>query len=274
MVPPSGGIGWTQPVQSAAERRLLARDTQFGAIIFTGIATFIGVAWFPVTRAHFDASNLGLLALTVVSASLFTYLVSSYRRPSERRARWATLAMFLAALSLMSWNQVLLSRLHQPHTPFLGHKFLLVCASLVAANRRWLRLVIIFVTAANALVLYFVLHLGAHKDIIPLAEPWVTLVFMALGIAALVMRDQRRVARFASCAPKRRPRRCTAARACIWHFARPAQLAAADAWSSVPRAARGRSRGRPTWTRLRAGIERLIAISREARRRRDSGARR
>ena len=46
-------------------------------------------------------------------------------------------------------------------------------------------------TLIGTIAVYFALDLRAHRDLISEAEPWVTLVFMGIGIAAAVMREQR-----------------------------------------------------------------------------------
>ena len=50
------------------------------------------------------------------------------------------------------------------------------------------------VAAALALVLYFGLHLSADRAFVPLAEPWVTLVYMVIGIATALMSERCRQA--------------------------------------------------------------------------------
>ena len=55
---------------------------------------------------------------------------------------------------------------------------------------------LIAVTAANALALWFVLGLEAHRDIIPLAEPWLVLIVMLVGLVSLRMLEQRQIASF------------------------------------------------------------------------------
>jgi hypothetical protein len=76
----------------------------------------------------------------------------------------------------------------------MGHKFLMVGMALVAGGRLRLSLVLILLTAASAVAAFFLLHMGARRDLISVSEPWVTLVFMLIGIVVLMMRERRRVA--------------------------------------------------------------------------------
>ncbi|HEX6837738.1 MAG TPA: hypothetical protein VF334_14260, partial [Polyangia bacterium] len=124
-----------------------------------------------------------------------------------------------------------------------------------------LGLPLILVTAADALALYWMLGFGALKDRLSVTEPWTTLVFMAVGIVALLQRDQRRVASLALLRAE--------ARASEQHRRAAMLLALRDQLNTplqtlVIGAARltARDPGHDL-SRVQAAIDRLVALSRE-----------
>jgi len=65
---------------------------------------------------------------------------------------------------------------------------------LTLATRTRLGAVLIVVTAANAIALWFLLDSHAHARNMAGAEPWVTLFYMMLGLFCLRMHEQRKLA--------------------------------------------------------------------------------
>jgi hypothetical protein len=177
------------------EQRLLARDSQFGATVLVAMAAVISIP--TVGWSHFqlhDSITSLVAANTVLDWGLLIYLVSTRHRPSRQRALWAGLAVFVFALAISSYNQVRLLELDRPYAPFLAHKLFMVTLGLTVTTRYRLGVVCIVTTAVTAMALWFALDLGNHRDLIPLAEPSVTLCYMLIGLITLKSLEQRRIA--------------------------------------------------------------------------------
>jgi hypothetical protein len=178
-----------------AERHLLARDAHIGTAVFVGMLAattlvillkndvIVGAPLFPFAIAE-----------AIFIFAMLLYVAGTQRRPSERRAMWIVLVLSATLLPLLTLNEVSLIAANRPYAPFMGHKFLMVSLALVAASRFRLGFVLILLTAASAVAAFFLLHMGARRDLISLSEPWVTLVFMVIGLVLLTMRERRRVA--------------------------------------------------------------------------------
>jgi hypothetical protein len=181
-------------IASAAERELLARDAHSGATLVAALLSFAGAIVVLAIRALGLSTWSLFFGLNVLSFAMLAYLLRTRRHPSERRALWVVLVLFGAGLPIISYNQFLLFSLQRPYAPFMGHKVLMLALGLLSGRKLWLRLGLIVTTAGSALVIYFLLHLAEHKNVISLAEPWVMLVYMLVGIVLLIMREQRRAA--------------------------------------------------------------------------------
>lgn len=186
-----GGI----PPVRETEQRLLARDAQFGATVLVAITVALGlpaIAWSHVELA--DALTPLFVAKATFDLLLLAYLTATRHRPSARRALWAVVAGFMTALPLVTYNQWLLFEMGRPYSPFLGYKLMMVALGLTVTSRSKLGVVLIVITALTAIAFWFILDLGAHRDIISVAEPWVTLVYMLIGLLSLRNLEQRRLA--------------------------------------------------------------------------------
>lgn len=182
----------TKPVASEAEGLLMARAAYSGAIAIAGVAAAWELLRFLTLRSHqLDRESLVMTGTISVCLSCLIYLVSTRRRPSARTARWLVLVIMGLVLTVGSIDQTQYLRMGRPYSPFLAHKMVMVILGLMTTRRSWPGIVLIIITAGIALAIYFDQHLGAHRDLISLAEPWVTLVFMAIGIAGAAMREQR-----------------------------------------------------------------------------------
>jgi hypothetical protein len=137
------------------------------------------------------------LGIAFVGSCVLAWLGLTWRRPTERRGRLAILLLFAGALIGVSLDQRAYLAIARPFTPFIGQKLLMVSLGLAAASWSWMGLPLILATAADAVMLYFVLGFGALKDRMAVVEPWVTLVYLVVAVIALVLRDQRRVASLA-----------------------------------------------------------------------------
>jgi hypothetical protein len=174
-----------------AERRMLEHDAQLGAILLAGCAVAVGppiLVWIHAQVG--DGLGLLLMAPFLVDAVMLLYLVITRDRPSSRRALWATLVVVATVLPLITYNQKWLFELDRPYAPFLGHKLAMGLLGLTLATRFRIGIVLIVVIAASAIATWFALDLGAHHDIIVYSEPWVTLIYMLVGVVALLMREE------------------------------------------------------------------------------------
>jgi hypothetical protein len=177
-----------------AERQLLDRDAQLGVTMMAALGATLCAMAILLTRGQGVLPVHAYGAKGALDATVAIFLVATRRRPSLRRATWALVLLMATALPLVSYVELPLLRAHRPYTALLGHKVIMLGLGLTGASRYGLTLALILVTAADALALYFGLQLGRHKDVIVMAEPSVTLVFVLVALLSLRLREQRRVA--------------------------------------------------------------------------------
>jgi hypothetical protein len=249
-------------VDQKRARLFLAYDTQLGATALVGIGVIASLAWAPVAAAYVDrAVALRNLTMAVSGLGVLGFLVKTWRTPSAWRSRVALLFTFAVALTVTSLDQLDFMRLHRPFTAFLGHKLLVVTLGITAASWSRMGLPLILATVVDALALYFLLGFDALKDRISVTEPWSTLVFAVVGLVALTMRDQRRVASLAvlreESAITALHRRATLLLALRDQLNSPLQtLVAGEARVAL-------AAPQHDGARLHDGIARLVAVSRE-----------
>jgi hypothetical protein len=145
-------------------------------------------------HVQFDQIPLPFVAKLVFDGVVMLALARTLRRPSSRRALWAVLACYVTALATVTYAEWWLLDVHRPYTPFLGHKALMGVLGLTLGTRFKLGAVLIVVTAVEAIALWFVLGLDGHAGIVPVAEPWVTLIYLAIGLDALRMVERSQAA--------------------------------------------------------------------------------
>jgi hypothetical protein len=244
------------------ERTFIAEDVQRGALVLALIVAVMALAWSPIawmrlgTDVALRSTALGLVALGVL-----VVIVATWRRPSELRGRVALLFLFAVTLTVISVDQVPYLHVNRPFTPFLGHKILVVTLGIAAAGWSSMGLPLIVATTVDAVALYYILGFAALKDRIELVEPWAMIIFAVVGLVALAMRDQRRVASLVvlreESAATELHRRATMLLALRDQLNSPLQtLVAGEARATV--AARDAD-----VAALRDGIARLVALSRE-----------
>jgi hypothetical protein len=190
---PAAGV---TPVDATTtcERRFLAADEQLGAIVFAALAAVVAMVWAPIAfRELGRAYGINMIACGVLDTMVLALLLMTHRQPSQRRGRIAVIVLYAVGLVAVSLNQLGYLAVQRPFNPFVGHKLLMMMLGLTAASWVSLGLPLIVFTAAEALTLYYALGFDALKDRISVVEPWVMLVFLAISVAALLLRDQRRV---------------------------------------------------------------------------------
>jgi hypothetical protein len=185
---------------SESDRLLVAREATLGASLL-GVLTLIAVMLFELSSRAIEAEGLTLRAVPSIWAAVgivnlvaMGLLLLPRKRPSERPALVCVAVMLPLVLFAISYNQATLLALDRPFEALGGHRALMVIIALVFARRIWLSISLVVGIWLVAMGLYYGLHLGAHKDILPLAEPWPTIAFMVIGVAACLLREERRLA--------------------------------------------------------------------------------
>jgi hypothetical protein len=125
---------------------------------------------------------------------MLAYVLAMRRRPSERRATYVVLVVYLTLLPILIADEKGLLAMNRPYAPFMGQKFLMVSMALVAGSRLGLGLALNLLTWASAIVTFYLLGLNTRRDLVSVSEPWVTTVYMLIGVVVLVMRERRRIA--------------------------------------------------------------------------------
>jgi hypothetical protein len=244
-----------------AERQLLERDAQLGAILLAGLAAALTLLAALFSHVRFGQVPASVLAAIAVEFAILLYLLRTRRRSSSRRALWAVLALFTMALALVTYNQFWMLRENLPFAPFLGHKLLMVVLGMALATRFRLGVVLIVATAVNAIALWFALDLGAHRHIVSVSEPWATLTFTLISLVSLRVLEQRQIASVellrdeaAVSAMQRRASMFLALRDRLNSPLQTLVISATRASSHLP----------PSDTkRVQAAVDRLVALSRE-----------
>jgi hypothetical protein len=188
VAPPAGRSG------DEAERRLLDRDAQLGTTILAAIGSLLSVGALFMMRNQGPLPVFFFAAKAALDATLLAYLLITHDQPSRSRSSWALMLLILTALAIASYNEVVLLHANRPFASLLGYKLIMLCLGVTAASRFGLSLALVLLTAVDAMTVYFWLNLGAHKDIIASAEPWVSLIVLVVALSSLRLREQRRVA--------------------------------------------------------------------------------
>lgn len=185
----------SDPSPQEAERALVEHDAQLGATLLAVLGFAFSVPAILTMREAVGSTTIPLLAFMFAAyAAMLTYLFVTRWQPSSRRALWVVLALYATTLPIVAYNQHWLLHAGRPYAPFLGHKLLMGILGLTLATRFKLGVGLIAGTAANAVALYFVLDMGAYKDIVENAEPFVTLIYMLVGLTSLRLLERRQTA--------------------------------------------------------------------------------
>jgi hypothetical protein len=181
-----------------AETAFVASDAQSGAAAFGAMCASLGI--FFVTLATHERFPRPLVALMIVVAlSCLGYvLMVRGTTPSKSRSTIFVLLLWATLLSIATYGEWLLAT-HaiasgRPFTPFIPHKLLLVTLPLVAPALPRLTPLALFITVVDAVLLFFLLHLPAHVEVVSISEPWSTLGFGIIGFLLMGLYEQRLVA--------------------------------------------------------------------------------
>lgn len=183
-----------QATTEQAERALLERDAYLGAMTLAAVSAVAAVPMTLWARTTIGSPLSWILAGNLaVQLVVLLDLVRTRRRPSSQRSLCAILVIFATALLTTDYVQYLLVEHSRRFIPFLGHKLLMCILGLTLTARLRASAVLVVLTGANALALWFLLELEAGVHI-SASEPWVTLIYMAIGLACLRMNEQREIA--------------------------------------------------------------------------------
>jgi hypothetical protein len=250
----------SEPVE--AERQLLARDSQFGALLLVSIAVVVALPTAMWSYRWIGASLTQLYSVKFVfDLGLVAYLLGTRRSPSSPRAFWVVFLFIGTWLPVIDYAQHQLLAAHRPFVPFLGHKLLMGMLGVTLTTRVRPAVVLIIAIAASALAAWFILDMGAHHDIIAIAEPSVVLVYMAIGLISLRLVEQRQLASIqllrdetAAAAMQRRTKLFLAVRDRLNSPLQTLVLAASEATPQLPD---------DQSNRVGRAIDRLVCLSRE-----------
>jgi hypothetical protein len=183
------------------ERQFITSDAHGGATIFAAISATLGVFFvYVATQQQFPGALVAIMAF-IAAASAGYLLATRGRLPSRSSSAAFVLLLWVILLVMATCGEWLLARqaltVHRPYTPFIPHKLLFVTLALVAPAMGWITWVAVLATALNALVLFFLLRLGAQPDVVSVIEPWTTMAFALVAFLLMSLYEQRRVASLA-----------------------------------------------------------------------------
>jgi hypothetical protein len=144
----------------AAEQRLVDHDAQLGTTILAAIGSMLALGALLMVRGQGPLPVFLFAAKTALDATLLAYLLITHQQPSRWRATWILALLILTAVSMASYNEVVLLHANRPFASLLGHKVIMLCLGVTAASRFGLSLVLVLLTAIDAVTVYFWLHLG------------------------------------------------------------------------------------------------------------------
>jgi hypothetical protein len=178
---------------SQSERDFLTEGARLSAILYLSLTLPLYILGLIFMAPWLDSgSSLRWIVNIFVAAAASLYLWRARGRLSEDRILAVVLATSVFGVVIVSFNQVYFAHLHMVYEPFLGLKLSMVLLGIVAGTRTGYRAAFIVATGVVALALFFGLDLRHERELIPLSEPWLTLVYMAIGLAITWMGERRR----------------------------------------------------------------------------------
>jgi hypothetical protein len=180
---------------SAAEQLLHARDAQNSVMALAVIALVGGtVGALSVHRLSLGLAPVLWVLQGGVGLACLASLYWTRERPSVARSIALFLVLVLPYQAIFVYAQLQWSRLGVPYEPFWGHQAVMVVLTLATPRYLGLGIGLQLLFALEAVGLYYGLQLSSIAHLVPLGEPWQTLLFCAIGIAFLGIREQRRIA--------------------------------------------------------------------------------
>lgn len=174
-------IDKSSAVRSRSEQMWRASAATSAIAMVSGI---IGSVGFLVKMPQFSIPSM-LLALGG-GAALVVLLVSGLRS----RSVLSITAFFFSAFLVLScvWlNQQIYLQTGKSFEPFVGDKIFALTVGLIAPPILWVGLVAILATGIAPLVQYLLLSTEV-RQVLPVQEPWSTLVFVMVGLGVYVFR--------------------------------------------------------------------------------------
>jgi hypothetical protein len=178
-----------------SEQQFRARDTHVSVMWFAfTVAVTCAVGAAGMGNMEVGLGRWFLVGCLLLSAAGGGVLALRRGRPSEAFAVGVFLAILAPLPPLFGYLHAHWARLPGPIPLFMGPKMLMAVVPFVLPRSLWLGIAVEAVMGAVCLGIYVMLDLGSQHHRIPYAEPWITLLYCAVGIGLVVLRDQRRAA--------------------------------------------------------------------------------
>jgi hypothetical protein len=178
-----------------AERQLFARDAHDGAVSYA-VTVMLGAAAATqlVARRGLVIPTWSWAGYGGVGLVVLIDLLRTRNRPSEGRALAHCLMLIAAGTGNVILTSVAITHLVVPFEPFVAVKVMMVLLPLVL--RRQTRLVVVLegLMLVGVFVAYRTIGLFQHRDMYPLPEPWIAILFAGVGVLLVQQREQRQAA--------------------------------------------------------------------------------
>jgi hypothetical protein len=196
----SGGLGPTvsrgvEHRYDEEEREFYARDAHaavFSLCVTVAVLSLIALIGF--SRLSLGPLPLFLIAQMCLGTVGAVSLYLTRQLPSERLTTVTFQLVVILLCVEFAVTQPYWQRLGVVFEPFLGAKLFLVMIPLAAPRRPpWLVIAAEIVVSLACVEAFYRLHMDQLRDRLPLAEPWLTVLYCTIGMAMLASRENRRV---------------------------------------------------------------------------------
>jgi hypothetical protein len=177
------------------EQQFRSRDTHVSVTLFgiiLAVACSLAAAGSGPTSV--GGGRWGILGCAVLALACVVALRRRRAQPSESFAVAVFLLMLAPLPALFAFLHAQWVRLPIPIPMFTGPKMIMAIVPFVLPRSLWLGIAVEGVMGLTCLGIYMMLDFAHLQHRIPYAEPWITLLYCAVGIGLVVLRDQRRAA--------------------------------------------------------------------------------
>lgn len=166
------------------------RDRHVRTILLAGLVCLWGAISLPLVPWHpFAAPNI---AQAIAGGAAFIYLMRTRHRPRVRFARIFTAAVIVYAIILLPWTAVQWCELGRPLEALTAPQIAAVATPLIIPRPPVLSVALVLIFVAEGMFAYFYAAAVGLGDLLPLGEPLITGFFAVLGVALVVLAEQRR----------------------------------------------------------------------------------
>jgi hypothetical protein len=182
------------PTQATGDELLLyARDAQASGVLLAVASLVAAVVTIGSLREFLPPTGVMIFAAqAAASTGSLWYLHRTRARPSELRG--VTLAL-LAVVPYLFYEVFTTSASIRSGTafdPLLANKALALLFPLAVGRYLWLGIALEAIVTVHGAILFWTKHLFALRDRIPEHEPWLTLLYLYIGIGVMLVADYRR----------------------------------------------------------------------------------